>query len=82
MRGMHKGVSKAYATAPHDTQATMKAVYCLSYLPPPPPPVSTPPPGGGPSPAGSKKKTQQCHIAQDCIIMRACCLSLCVPPLC
>ena len=32
MRAMHKGVYRAYATAPHDVQATMKAVYSVSYI--------------------------------------------------
>ena len=31
MRAMHKGVYRAYTTAPHDVQATVKAVYSLSY---------------------------------------------------
>ena len=29
---MHKGVYRAYATAPHDVQATVKAVYSMSYI--------------------------------------------------
>ena len=29
---MHKGVYRAYATAPHDVQATVKAVYSISYI--------------------------------------------------
>ena len=32
MRAMHKGVCRAYATAPHDVQATVKAVYSVSYV--------------------------------------------------
>ena len=28
---MHKGLHRAYATSPHDIQATIKAVYSLSY---------------------------------------------------
>ena len=32
MRAMHKGVYRAYATAPHDVQATVKAVYSVSYI--------------------------------------------------
>ena len=32
MRAMHKGVYRAYATAPHDVQATVKAVYSISYI--------------------------------------------------
>ena len=31
MRAMHKGVHRAYATSPHDVQATIKAMYSLSY---------------------------------------------------
>ena len=42
--------------------------------PPPvhPPPVSIPPRGGTVT-GWFQKKMQQCHIAQDCIIVRACC---------
>ena len=32
MRAMHRGVYRAYATAPHDVQATVKAVYSVSYI--------------------------------------------------
>ena len=32
MRAMHKGVYRAYATSPHDVQATVKAVYSVSYI--------------------------------------------------
>ena len=32
MRAMHTGVYRAYATAPHDVQATVKAVYSVSYI--------------------------------------------------
>ena len=32
MRAMHKGVHRAYATAPHDVQATVKAVYPAPYI--------------------------------------------------
>ena len=39
----------------------------------PPPPVSIPPPGGGTITDWFGKKMQQCHIAQDCIIVRARC---------
>ena len=31
MRAIHKGVYTLYATAPHDVQATVKAVYNRSY---------------------------------------------------
>ena len=31
MRTMHKGIHRAYATAPHDVQATVKAIYSISY---------------------------------------------------
>ena len=41
--------------------------------PSPPPPRVHPPPGGGTITGWFQKKTQQCHIAQDCIIMRARC---------
>ena len=36
MRAMHKGVYRAYATAPHDVQATVKAVYSVLYTLPAP----------------------------------------------
>ena len=32
MRAMHKGVYRAYATAAHNVQATVKAVYSVSYI--------------------------------------------------
>ena len=32
MRAMHKGVYRAYATSPHDVQATVKAVSSVSYI--------------------------------------------------
>ena len=32
MRGMHKGIYRAYATSPHDVQATIKAVFPVSYI--------------------------------------------------
>ena len=32
MRAMHKGTYRAYATGSHDVQATVKAVYSVSYL--------------------------------------------------
>ena len=28
---MHKGIHHAFVHSPHDTHATIKAVYCLSY---------------------------------------------------
>ena len=31
MRAMHKGLHRSYATSPHNIQATIKAVYNLSY---------------------------------------------------
>ena len=31
MRAIHKGVFRAYATAPHDLQATVKAIHHISY---------------------------------------------------
>ena len=31
MRAMHKGLHRAYVTSQHDTHATIKAVYSLSY---------------------------------------------------
>ena len=38
-----------------------------------PPHVHPPPPRGGTVTGWFQKKLQQCHIAQDCIIMRARC---------
>ena len=32
MRAMYKGVYRAYATSPHDVQATVKVVYSASYI--------------------------------------------------
>ena len=37
MRAMHKGLHRAYVTSQHDTRATIKAVYSLSYHIPHPP---------------------------------------------
>ena len=31
MRAMHKGIHRAYATTPHNVQATVKAVFIISY---------------------------------------------------
>ena len=36
MRAMHKGLHRPYGTSPHDTRATIKAVYSLSYKMPAP----------------------------------------------
>ena len=36
MRAMHKGLHRAYSTTQHDTRATIKAVYSISYRPAPP----------------------------------------------
>ena len=44
-----------------------------SYPTSPPPPLCPPPPPPGNRHRLVPKKTQQCHIAQDCIIMRARC---------
>ena len=37
MRAMHKGIHRAYVQSPHDTRATIKVVYSLSYSMPAPP---------------------------------------------
>ena len=37
--GMQKGIHRTYVHSAHNTQATIKAVYSLSYHMPPPPPV-------------------------------------------
>ena len=32
MHAMHRGVYRAYAMSPHDVQATVKAMYSVSYI--------------------------------------------------